>query len=179
MNKVAVFFKSIGRNWFIILIIAIVLVFFLNQQIAIWMTVIAIIIFLLLYIPPHFSTNKFVNFLKEYFMIEDDTVAEKLAKPLREVRQSMFDLMKGQKNKKWLIVFLNKRYIFFHQDTIEKFTELYHKGYDEKKMLEKLREYDLREKSHVKIIKETLLKSERLGEREISVQERIDNKKFK
>lgn len=111
-------------------------------------------------------------------MIEDDSIAEEMGLPLSEVRQQLFELTQRQAKKPWLIIFLNKRYVFIHEDTIHKFTELYNSGYDEKEMLEELKENDLRTKQEVKAIRETLKKLDRLGKREISVQERRDKKRF-
>ena len=177
-NKVVVFLKSIGRLWFLFLLLAILIVYIYAQEVAIWMTVITIILFLLSYLPGLFTRGKLVHFLKDYYMIEDDTVAEELGKPLREVRKEMFELMQNQKRKKWLIVFLNKRYIFFHPLTVQKFKELYHEGYEEKELLQELKENDLRTKEEVKVIKKTLQKNGRLGKRKVSVKERKDKMKY-
>ena len=117
--------------------------------------------------------------MKGYFMIEDDTIAEGLKRPIRDIREKLFEISQVQNKKKWLIVFLNKRYTFYHRDTIEKFTDLYNKGFGDKEILDALQENDLRTRAEVNIIRETLKKHNRLGEREISVKERQDKERFK
>jgi len=116
--------------------------------------------------------------MKGYYMVEDDTVAKEIRKPLREVREKMFDLSQDQSKKKWVIVFLNKRYIYFNKVTIAKFQELYHEGYSEAEILENMKDYDLRTRAEVKSIIETLKKLERLGERRTSVKQRQDQLRF-
>lgn len=179
VNKVSAFFKRVGRTWFILLVIVIIIIFFYNQIVAIIISIVCIVLLIIVpYIPHKYIEGKLITFLKEYFMIEDDSVAEIQQRPLREIRQQMFDLMQKQENKPWLIVFLNKRYIFFHEETIQKFIKLYNEGYDEKEMLDELQSNDLRAREQVKIIKDTLSKLGRLGEREVSVKERKDKLRF-
>ena len=115
-------------------------------------------------------------------MVEEDTIAKELKLPLRRVKEKLFELSQKQQNKKkwqfwkrkkkWLIVFLNKRYTFFHNDTVYKFKDMYHKGYSDKEILENLKDNDLRTKAEVKAIYDTLKKNNKLGERKISVKER-------
>ena len=116
--------------------------------------------------------------MKGYYMIEDDTIAGEFKRPIRRIRDKMFEISQNQRNRKWVIVFLNKRYIFYHQDTIEKLTDLYNKGYSDKEILELLKENDLRTRAEVTIIKETLIKHGRLGKRAISVKQRQDQLRF-
>jgi hypothetical protein len=177
-KKYVVFFKSIGRKWFIILVFIILLIFLYNQIAAIWVTAITLILFILSYIPEFFFKNKLVRFMKRYYMIEEDTIAQELRRPLREIREKLFELSQNQENKKSLIVFLNKKYIFYHKTTIEKFNELFNEGFGDKEILENLQEYDLRTRAEVKIISETLMKLNRLGERKISVKDRRDKIKY-
>jgi len=177
-KKYVVFFKSIGRKWFIGLILVILIVFIYNQIVAIWLTGITLTLFLLSYLPYFFFKNKIKRLMKDYFMIEDDTVAQELRRPIREIREKLFEISQKQKGKKWLIIFLNKRYIFYHRDTIQKFTELYHKGYGDKEILENLKENDLRTRAEVKAIMDTLIKHSRLDEREVSVKQRRDQERY-
>lgn len=97
-------------------------------------------------------------------MIEDDTVARELERPLREVRQKMYELSQNLDKKDYVVVFLNKRYIFYHGTTVDKFKELYHQGKTEKEILEELKPFDLRTRAEVKTIKATLKKFNRLEE---------------
>ncbi|MFO8019013.1 MAG: hypothetical protein R6U96_10280 [Promethearchaeia archaeon] len=161
-RKITVFLKSIGRKWFIFLLVIIVVVFVYNQEAAIWLTVIAIVLILLSYVPEILFSTKLTRFMKKYYMIEDDTIAQELERPIREVRQKMYELSQNLENKDYVIVFLNKRYIFYHGTTIEKFLELYEEGKNEKEMLKELKPFDLRTRAEVKAIKQTLKKSDRL-----------------
>ena len=117
--------------------------------------------------------------MKGFFMVEDDTIAEEFKRPIREIREKMFDISQDQNKKKWLIVFLNKRYIFYHKDTVVKFTDLHNQGYGDKEILDGLQENDLRTRAEVNAIRDTLKKHKRLGEREISVKKRQDQERFK
>jgi hypothetical protein len=163
-RKITVFLKSVGRKWFIFLIIAIIIVFIYNREIAIWMTVIAIILIVLSYVPNLLFSTKLTRFMKDYYMIEDDTIARELQRPLREVRQKMYELSQDLERKDYVIVFLNKHYIFYHGTTVEKFKELYKQGKNEKEILEELKPFDLRTRKEVKTIKQTLNKFDRLEE---------------
>ncbi|MGV9200297.1 MAG: hypothetical protein ACOC44_17295 [Promethearchaeia archaeon] len=161
-RKITVFLKSVGRKWFIFLLVIILIVFIYNQELAIWLTVIAIILILLSYVPELLFSTKLTRFMKKYYMIEDDTVAQELERPLREVRQKMYELSQDLGKKDYVIVFLNKRYIFYHGTTIERFNELYAEGKNEKEILEELKPFDLRTRAEVKAIKQTLKKFDRL-----------------
>lgn len=146
---------------------------------AIILTIITLVLFMVSYIPPQFSMSKLVRYMKGYFMIEDDTIAEELKRPIRDIQEKMYNLSQVQEKKKWLIVFLNKRYTFYHKETIEKFTSFHNQGYSDKEILDGLQENDLRTRAEVNIIKETLLKHGRIGKREISVKQRQDQQRFK
>ncbi|MFX1376027.1 MAG: hypothetical protein ACFFA0_09465 [Promethearchaeota archaeon] len=177
-KKYIVFFKSIGRRWFLILVLIIIIVAIFNQITAIWMAGITLGLFLLSYIPRFFIKNKLKRFLKNFYKIEDDLVARKLKKPVKKIREEMFKLSQKQHKKKWLIVFLNKQYIRYHQDTIQAFNEVYNKGYSEKEMLDELKEYKISTRAEIKVIQDTLIKLERLSEREISVKEHREKQRF-
>lgn len=145
---------------------------------AIWMTGITLILFLLSYIPRLFFKNKLHKFLKKYYKIEDNLIARKFKKPLEKIQDELFELSQNQEKKSWLIAFLNKQYVFYHQETIEKFKEVYNKGYTEKEILDSLKDFKVNTRAEIKIIKETLVKLERLSEREISVKEHKEKQRF-
>lgn len=90
----------------------------------------------------------------------------------------MFDLSQNQMKKKSLIIFLNGQYIFYHQEIIEKFLEFYNQGYSEKEIFDNLKDYKLNTRAEIKVIKETLIKLDRLSDREISVKEHRDKQRF-
>lgn len=180
--------KFLRRIWFPVFILVIFLVYLVNQQAAIWITVIAIGIFALSYVPHLIKRFRLVRFMKGYYMIEDDTITEHFKKPLRIIQERMFEILQSQQNKKewqvwklskkWLIVFLNKHYIFYHQQTIDKFKGLYAKGCTESEILDKLKDKDLRTKAEVKSIKDALIKNKKIIEREPSAKEQSEQKRL-
>ncbi|MFX1426516.1 MAG: hypothetical protein ACFFBE_08685 [Promethearchaeota archaeon] len=177
-KKYIVFFKSIGRRWFLILVIIILIVAIFDPIAAIWMAGITLGLFLLSFIPRFFFKNKLQRFMKKFYKIEDELIARKLNTPLKKIRDEMFNLSQNQENKKWLIVFLNKQYIRYHQDTIEAFKNVYNKGYSEKEMLDNLKEFKITTRAEIKAIQDTLIKLERLDEREVTVKEHKDKQRF-
>jgi len=177
-KKYIVFFKSIGRRWFLILVIIIIIVAFFNPIAAIWMAGITLVMFLLSYIPRLFFKNKLHKFMKKFYKIEDELIARKFEKPIKIIRDEMFELSQNQEKKKWLIVFINKQYIRYHQDTIEAFKEIYNEGYSEKEMLDNLQDYKIITRLEIKTIQDTLVKLDRLSERETSVKEHKEKQRF-
>ncbi|MHA1283777.1 MAG: hypothetical protein ACTSQP_14860 [Promethearchaeota archaeon] len=164
-KKYKVIFRTIYRSLFWVFIIIILIVFIYNQEIAMWLTLIAIIIYSITYFPPLISRIRLLRLMKQYYMIEDDTIAQELKKPLSKVQLMLFELMQKQRKKKWLIVYREKHYTFYHAVTIEKFLDLYSQGYGEKEILKELHENDLRTRAEIKAIRETLKKNERLPAR--------------
>jgi hypothetical protein len=178
-KKYTVFLKTLGRSWFLILVVIIVLVaIFLNPIVAIWMAGITLMIFLLSYIPKLFFKNKIHNFVKDFKKIEDESIAKRFGEPISKIREDLFELSQKQEKKKWLIIFLNKQYIRYHQDTIHAFKELYNKGFTEKEILDNLKEFSIETRAEIKAIKESLIKLNRLSERETSVKEHKEKQRF-
>ncbi|MFW9990298.1 MAG: hypothetical protein ACFFC3_16780 [Candidatus Odinarchaeota archaeon] len=177
-KKWKVIFITIGRKWFLFLILIIIIVAIYNPIIAIWMSGITLILFLLSFIPELFFKKKLHRFLNKFYKIEDEIIARKFNLPLKKIRDELFDLSQKQGNKGWLITFLNKQYIFYHEITIEKYIEVYNKGFTEKEILDNLKDFKITTRLEVKSIKETLLKLNRLREREISVKEHKEKQRF-
>jgi len=115
MVTYVVILKTIGRKWFLFLVLVIVIVAFIHQVAAIWMAGITAVLILLSYVPNLFFKNRLHRFMKKYYMIEDELIARKFEKPVKKIRDKMFELSQGQEKKKWLIVFLNKQYIIIIQ----------------------------------------------------------------
>ena len=90
----------------------------------------------------------------------------------------MFSMSTNQKKKEWLIIFLNKQYIFFNEKIIEAFTKLYNAGLGEKEILEKLAKLQVNTRAQVKSIEEALIKNNRLSQRKISVREYREKQRF-
>jgi hypothetical protein len=178
-KKYIVIAKSIWRHWFWILVLIIIILAVYQEYIAaIIISVVFIVFFLLSYIPPLFFKNRLKRLMKKYYRIEDIIVARKSNKKINKIREKMFDLSQKQEKKNWLITFLNKQYIYYHEQTIAKFIELYNKGFSEKEIFEGLQEFELKTRVEVKIITESLIKLKRLSEREISVKEHKEKMRF-
>ena len=116
--------------------------------------------------------------MKKFYKIEDELIARKFKKPLQKIQDEMFELSQKQEKKEWLIAFLNKQYIFYHEKTIAKFEEVYNKGFSEKEILDNLKDYKVTTRAEIKAIKDSLVKLNRLSERVISVKEHKDKQRF-
>ncbi|MFX0056865.1 MAG: hypothetical protein ACFE85_00950 [Candidatus Hodarchaeota archaeon] len=177
-KKYKVILKSIGRKWFLILVIIIIIIFFINPVIAIWMTIITIVLYLLSYIPELFFSKKLMKFMHGFYSLDDKTIARKLKRPLAKIQEELFSLSQKQQKKGWLIIYLNKQYFFYNEKAIERFKEYYNMGLGEKEILEKLLNYNIETRSEVKAIEETLIKNNRLEERETTVKEFRERERF-
>ena len=103
--------------------------------------------------------------IREYPIINDKEISNKLERSIEDVRNVLFSLSKNQKNRKWLIVFLNNRYIFLNEQAVENFKQLYRMGYNEKKILENLqRNTRIKSRAEVKAIELTLANQNRLND---------------
>lgn len=135
-------------------------------------------LFLLSFIPGYLFKNKFYKFMLNHNKIEDELIARRFKKPIKKVREELFELSQKQMKKRWLIIFLDKHYVFYNQETIDKFAELYNKGFNEKEILNNLTDFKLATRNEIKVIKESLLKLERLSEREVTVKEYSEKQRF-
>jgi hypothetical protein len=177
-KKYIVFFKSIGKKWFIILIVAILIVAIYELVAAIVLTGITIVLFMLSYVPVLFFKNTLIRKMSKFQRIEDKSLARMLDKRLKKIQEKMFKISQNQKKRKWLIVYFNKSYIFYNELPIEKFNEFYSKGYEEKEILEVLKEFNFKTRAEIKAIRETLTKHNRLSDREVSVRQHKEDLRF-
>ncbi|MFX1322268.1 MAG: hypothetical protein ACFFAQ_11560 [Promethearchaeota archaeon] len=178
-KKYIVIFKTILRHWFWILVLIIIILAVYQEYVAaIVITVIFIVFFILSYIPALFFKTRLTRIMKKYYRVEDIIVAKKLKKKVNKIREKMFDLSQKQEKKNWLITFLNKQYIYYHEQTIAKFLELYNKGFTEKEIFEGLLEFELKTRAEVKSITDSLIRLNRLSDREISVKEHKEKQRF-
>lgn len=103
--------------------------------------------------------------MQQYLIISDTEVAEKLKRPVDDIRKTLASLSKNQKKKKWLIVYLNRRYVLLNEEGVEKFKEFYNKGYNEKQILENLqKDMKVRSRAEINAIITTLISNERLSD---------------
>jgi predicted RND superfamily exporter protein len=170
--------KTIGRKWFIILVAVIIVVFIFYQIAAIIITIITIVLFALSYIPTLLFYKKLNKFLNGVDLIDDTTVARKLKHPLAQIQERMNKLSKKQSKKNSLIIFTNGHYMFYNEKIITNFKSYYKKGLGEKEVLEKLKKFDIKTRTEIKAIEESLIKQDRLEERKVSVKEYRDKKRY-
>jgi len=161
MSKVFNFFKKI---WIFLLLGIIAYIFIVyNQLIAIIATGILLISYIVSYLISLSLKNRIIRSAKQYPLLSDKQIAKKLNLPIEEIRKNLFILSKNQKRKKWLIVFLNKRYIFYNEDTVERFKKLHQMGYNEKDILKNLqKQIQIRTRAEIKAIQTTLTSQKRL-----------------
>ena len=115
--------------------------------------------------------------MNKYKKIEDFAISRNIRRPLPIVQNYMYKLSKHQKRRKWLIVYLNKRYIFYNKKTIQNFIKLYEYGFHEKEILENLRSNtNLKTRAEIKAIRDTLTKHRRILE--VQPQEIIEEVKL-
>ena len=178
-QKVISILKSIGRKWFLIFILIVLLIFLINPELAIWITIITIILYFASFIPNLFFSNKFARYIKKFHSIEDKDLVKKFNKPLKKIQEELFELSQNQKKKNWLIIYLNKHYIIYNEETIEKFKELYNGGFGEKEIFENLQSYGIKTRAELKAIIESLIKFDKLEAREVSVKAYRDEQRFR
>jgi hypothetical protein len=177
-KKYKVILKSIGRKWFLILVIIIIIIFFINPIAAIWMVIITITLYVLSYIPELFFSKKLMKLMLRFHSLDDKTIAKKSKRPLDKIQEELFSLSQKQEKKNWLIIYLNKQYIFYNEKAIESFKKYYNEGLGEKEILEKLKKFNIKTRAEVKAIEEALIKYNRIKERETSVKEYREKERF-
>lgn len=84
-------------------------------------------------------------------------IAAELNQPIERIRKNLIKLYKNKKKRWGLIIFLNNRYIFYNNDSVNRLLELYNNGLKEKEILEQLKEtIGLKTRAEVKAIEDTL-----------------------
>lgn len=165
MSKINFKFIDIVKKIIFYLILGIILlVFIFHQILGMWLAGSFFIIYLFYYLITFSSKKRVLNLIQQFLYISDIEIADKLKRPIEDIRKTLFSLSKNQKKKKWLIVYLNNRYIFLNEIGVENFKQLYHRGYNEKKILENLQqEMNIRSRAEVKAIELTLNYHDRLA----------------
>ena len=143
--------------------IILIIYIYYNQLWGIYLASLVFVVYLVSFLISLSSKKRLLKIIREYPIISDKEISNKLKRPLEDVRNILFSLSKNQKKKKWLIVFLNTRYIFLNEGAVENFTQLYYMGYNEKKILEHLqRNTRIKSRAEVKAIELTLTNQKRL-----------------
>lgn len=183
--KYIIVLKSIARKWFLFVILIILIVAYIGWVnyktviVAIILTAIILTLFVLYYLWRIFRSKRIKLVIKKYNRIDDIMMAKKVKRSLPLVQEKMFEIFQKQSGKKWLMIYLNKHYIFYRETTIEKFKELYYKGFGDKEILEELKEFNIETRAEIKAIEENLVKYNRLDKREVSVKDRREKERFK
>ena len=144
--------------------LGIILILYINDHlVGIYLASLVFVVFLVSFLISLSSKKKLLRAIREYPIINDKEISNKLKRPLEEIRSILFSLSKNQKKKKWLVVFLNTRYFFLNESAVENFKQLYYMGYNEKKILEHLqRSTRIKSRAEVKAIELTLANQKRL-----------------
>ena len=159
-KKIYGFLKNI---WPFLVIAIIVMSFFINKLLAIWITIVFLILSVIVYIPSLSLKSRLVNSMTKHLRIEDKELALYVKKTNDLVREVMRDLSRKQKRKDWLIVHLNNRYIFYNEETISVYKHFYYRGFTDKQIFENMpKSMNLKTRSEVKAIT-----NDRILEREI------------
>ena len=167
----------IRKSWFFVLILVILVIFVYERTFALLATLILIFGFIISYIPSLSFKKRLIKSMNKYKKIEDFAISRNIRRPLPIVQNYMYKLSKHQKRRKWLIVYLNKRYIFYNKKTIQNFIKLYEYGFHEKEILENLRSNtNLKTRAEIKAIRDTLTKHRRILE--VQPQEIIEEVKL-
>lgn len=139
--------------------------YLINQLLGLYLASLVFAVYLVIYLVSLSSKKRLLKMIREYPIINDKEISNKLERPIEDVRNVLFSLSKNQKNRKWLIVFLNNRYIFLNEKAVENFKQLYRMGYNEKKILENLqRNTRIKSRAEVKAIELTLANQNRLND---------------
>jgi hypothetical protein len=149
---------------FYILLGVIVIVFLFNRIIALWLAGIVLVVYLGSYVLTLSFKRRLLRRIQEYPTISDTEIADKLDYSIDYIRNMLSSLSRNQKRKRWLIVSLNRRYVFFNEQAVDIFKDLYRRGYNEKKILESMQqEMRIRSRAEVKAIENTLANQNRLN----------------
>jgi hypothetical protein len=152
------------KTVFYLILGLIILTFIFNQLVGVVLAGFFFITYIIYNIITLSSKRRILRLMQEYLIISDKEVAEALKRPIEDIRKTLSSLFKNQKNKKWLLAFLNKRYIFLNEKGVEKFKMFYNMGYNEKKILENLqKDMKIRSRAEVNAIISTLINNERLN----------------
>ena len=163
-NFILKLIDNIKKIIFYLILGIIIFIFVYNQILGIWLAGSFFIIYIVSYLITLSSKRRLLRLMQEYSIISDKEIADKLERPLDDIRKILSSLSKNQRNKKWLIVFLNKRYIFLNENGVESFKQLYKRGYSEKIIQENLQqEMKIRSRAEIKAIETTLANHNRLN----------------
>ena len=163
MIHTIIFVGIIKKVYFYLVLVVVLIIFLYNQILAIWLATFIFIIYFSVFFITVSSKKNLLKSLQEYLLISDTEIAKKLQRRVDDIRRDLFSLAKNQKKKKWLIVYLNKRYLFLNMQAVEIFIQLYSRGFNEKQIFENLQpRMKIKSRAEVKAIQNTLANQNRL-----------------
>jgi len=158
-----IFVGIIKKIYFYLVLVVALIIFLYNQILALWLATFIFIIYFSVFFITVSSKKNLLKSLQEYLLISDTEIAKKLQRRVDDIRRDLFSLAKNQKKKKWLIVYLNKRYLFLNMQAVEIFIQLYSRGFNEKQIFENLQpRMKIKSRAEVKAIQNTLANQNRL-----------------
>ncbi|TFG18918.1 MAG: hypothetical protein EU533_07285 [Promethearchaeota archaeon] len=178
LEKSKIYLRAIKKYWIFIFAIIVIAISFNNLTAAIWITLIAIIVYLTSWVPSIIFSYRFRKIMKTQKTIDDKTISKLMRKDLNKIQTHLFLLSQKQDKKDWVIIYINKHYIYYNKDIIERYKTLYHKGLGEKEILENFNNSFIKTRPEIKAIDEVLINTNRLEERSVSVKEYRDKKRF-
>ena len=163
MISISKFIRYLKTIVFYLSLVVILGLYVVNRILGLILASFFFLAYFVTYLASISSKRRLLKIIREYPLISDTEISHLLARPLEDIRNKLFSLAKNQKNKKWLVVFLNNRYIFLNEKTVKNYKELYHMGYNEKKILEHLQRHTrIKSRAEVKAIELTLASQSRL-----------------
>lgn len=163
MIHTIIFVGIIKKVYFYLVLVVALIIFLYNQILALWLATFIFIIYFSVFFITVSSKKNLLKSLQEYLLISDTEIAKKLQRRVDDIRRDLFSLAKNQKKKKWLIVYLNKRYLFLNMQAVEIFIQLYSRGFNEKQIFENLQpRMKIKSRAEVKAIQNTLANQNRL-----------------
>ena len=125
--------RYIKTGIFYLALVVILYLYVVDDLLGVIFAGIFFVVYFVTYLVSLSSKRRLLKIIREYPIISDREISKLLERPLEDVKNTLFSLSKNQKNRRWLIVFLNNRYIFLNEKAVENFKQLYHMGYNEKK----------------------------------------------
>jgi len=161
MSKIIRYLKT---GIFYIALVVILVLYMTDELLGLILAGIYFVAYFVFYIISLSSKRRLLKIIRDYPIISDKEISKIVERPLDNIRNTLFSLSKNQKNRKWLIVFLNNRYIFLNEKAVESFKQLYRMGYNEKKILENLQRHTrIKSRAEVKAIELALANQNRLN----------------
>ncbi|MFX1314480.1 MAG: hypothetical protein ACFE9T_01330 [Promethearchaeota archaeon] len=167
MNGANTLISILKKYWFYLSLIPIIILYFFNSTLAIVLIIIFIFSLIIYYFIFFNFKKKILRFVKDFKIIEDRAIAQELNYSLQQVKTTMKKLIQKQDKKQWVIISINKNYIFFNDNVINDFIGLYKQGMNEKEIYEALnREEEVfKSRREIKLLEDELIRQHKIFRR--------------